>query len=423
MANDPETSFSDPAVEPRLERRAPSRHYHQNKLPPYLFRGFILAVILFAGYLGWTYYKAAARAPSTDKGAKSTIIQGKGIFMPEIGRLFSINTRVDGSINEILVKPGDKITKGQLVAKITDHDYELRLGGAEKRVEILTAELKDLKEQISKEGKAEKNYLNQQLLLNKYSMQQLEKKIQEIEADLKLKKELLSKGLISIASVTEAEDRLSDTKVQQKATETSVAEIHFNLSRGYRSDDIKFKEKELFEAIKDRDFLKRQQHYYSILSPWNGLVLELKVATGEVVVRGQNLILTEKLDEKVSEKKIFAYFPVEQGKRVRIGQKATIVVSTVNTRQYGVIEGKVTSVSKYAVSNSSLDKTYFNDELVRYLTDGNTVLATSISPEVDPETHGYIWSSGKIPPFPITSGTVCQVTIELDNPASNNEEE
>ena len=233
----------------------------------------------------------------------------------------------------------------------------------------------------------------------------------EIEADLKLKKELLQKGLISIASVTDVEDRLSDTKVQQKVTETSIAEIRFNITRGYRTDDIKYKTNELADAIKDRDLLKMQQHHYTIQSPWDGLVLELKVATGEIVSRGQNLILTEKLDEKETQKKIFAYFPVEQGKRVRTGQNATIVVSTVNTRQYGVIGGKVTSVSKYAVSNSSLDKTYFNDELVKYLTDGNTVLASVIAPDVNPDTGEYIWSSGKVPPFRLLRGLCVQLQL------------
>lgn len=406
---------TDSTDEPALERRAPSKHTQPNKVPPYVLKGVVVVILLALGYLGWTYYKAAAAAPPTDKGAKATIIQGKGIFMPDIGRLYSINTRVDGVVGALLVRPGDDIKKGQLVAKISDHDYDQRLARAEKKVEVLTVELTSLKEQITKEGAAEKKYLHKQLTSNEYILEQMAKRIKEIEEDLKLKKELLAKGLISIASVTEGEDRLSDAKVQEKVTETSIAEIHFNLTRGYRTEDIKYKENELTEASKDRDLLKRQQHYYSVLAPWDGLVLELKVATGEIVTRGQNLILTEKLDEQKSQKKIFAYFPVEQGKRVKIGQTATIVVSTVNTRQYGVIGGKVTSVSKYAVSNNSLDKTYFNDELVRYLTDGNTVLAAVIAPDTNPDTGAYVWSSGKVPPFPITSGTVCSVTIELDS--------
>jgi multidrug resistance efflux pump len=339
--------------------------------------------------------------------------------MPAIGRLFSINTRVDGVVSSIEVKPGDGIKKGELVAKISDHEYDQKLARTEKNVASLTSDLANLKDQIDKEGAAQMNYFHKQLKSSEFSLKQINKRIKEIIADLKLKKGLLKKGLIALSSVTEAEDKLSSAEVESEVTKTAIAQIRFNLIKGYRTDDIQAEEKELAEAIKNRDLLKLQKHYYTVLSPWDGDVLELKVAAGEIVSRGQNLILTEREDKKGSHNQVFAYFPIEQGKRLMVGQAATIAVSTVNTRQYGVIAGKVASVSKYAVSNKSLDKMYFNDELVNYLTDGKTVIEAVIDPEINLERKEYKWSKGKNPPVSITTGTVCLVKIDLSSDLSD----
>lgn len=393
---------------------SPQRHHHSPKKPPKRWHIIVYLLILVGILISWAVYTSRANAPITDKGAKAKKIQGNGIFMSELGRLFSINTRVDGVVNTLEVKPGDEIKKGQIVAIISDHEYDSKLAKAEIELKNLTDELNQLKDQIAKESQAQLTLLRTQLAASEYNVKQIDKRIDEIKQDLERKQILLNKGLISPATVVTVEDSLSAARVEKEQAKSTIAEIRFNLLKGYRTDDTRSKEKEVTQAAETLDLLKSQQHRYKVASPWDGLVLELKVAEGEIVSRSQSLILIERNQRNNSTILIFSYFPVEQGKRVLVGQMAKIVVSTVNTKQYGFMSGKVISVSKFSVSNDSLSKRYYNSELINYLTNNKTVIQAVIQPDVDPVTKEFKWTLGKTPPVPITTGTVCTVTIGLD---------
>lgn len=390
---------------------------NQSKIPPTKFTPLMWTILccliaLILGFMAWKIYYTLT-APSTDIGAKSHHLKGKGIFMPQIGRLFSINSRVDATIRKILVKPGDLIKKDKQVAVLVNHDYELKLNKAKNNLASVQEEFQTLKDQIDKEKTAELKFFHAQLASSEFNMKQIEKRIKNIQTELLRKQKLLKAGLISPANVTEVENRLSSARIEKETTKSSIAEIRFNLIKGYRTEDLNNKQDELDRAVNEYEQLHMQEHYYTVHSPWDGEVLELQVSEGEIINRGQILMLLEKTSEEKSVQRVFAYFPLEQGKRINVGQSATIAVSTVNTKQYGVLHGKVIEVSKFAVSANSLNQMYFNKELVDYLTSKSAVIAAVIEPEREEGSGNYKWSKGKQPPVEITNGTVCTVTIDL----------
>ena len=377
---------------------------------------FIFLVFPLIGLGLWLGGKPAA---SSSPSSLPSAITGKGILMNQVGRLFTLNTRVDGIVNHMNVQMGDFVKKGQVVVEITDHQYEVRLESALARVEEVKRDLEKLKKDIALEGSALQKSYQEQLNAEEYSIEQQDKKIRHIAEDLAKKKLLLEQKLVSFATVRNVEDQLSAAKVERESMKASVANLRYDLTRGYRKEDLKAKQDEHIAALVDLNILKFQKKYYEVSSPYDGYVLELQAGPGDVVNRGQPLVVLERCSGTIEEcfkgnvhLLVFAFIPVDQGKLIAVGDRAAIAVSSVDSVKYGTLSGKVTQITRFPVSSDSIAHLLFNRDLVTYLVGSKgPVFVAAIEPDVDPATKQYQWSSGKQPPYPLTSGTVCDVTI------------
>ena len=385
-------------------------------LTPMMWAGIVLLACLLAyGYHLVDEYRQPEK------------VVGKGIIMNQNGRLFTVNTKVDGIVIAIPVSPGDEVKKGQLVVEITDHEYELKLAAAKLKVENLSKDFDKFKIDVSKEGAAQLKALKRELLAKKFNVQLLNKKIPDLEAEVTRRMHLYDLGLISPTVVRDAEDKLSSAKIERETTQVSIANIQFNLLKGYRTEELKSKERDLTQATEQRNLLELQQKYYKIHSPWDGRVLELMASEGEIVKRGSNLLLMEGQTNKnePSPYRIYAYLPVEQNKQILVGQKAVMVVYSADPSEYGVLIGKVAEVSDYPISRDSISKVIYNKELVNFLVPSDkAVVEVVIDPDIDPLTKEYKWSkkwstlsywTGAKPP-PLTTGTLCTVTVTIKPP-------
>lgn len=377
---------------------------------------FIFLVFPLIGLGLWLRGNPAASAPAS---SLPSVINGKGILMNQVGRLFTLNTRVDGVVKNINVQMGDFVKKEQVVVEILDHQYEIKLASALAREEEAKRDLEILKKDIALEGTALQKSYQQQLNTDEYTIEQQDKKIEHISEDLAKKKLLLEQKLVSFATVRDVEDQLSAAKVERESMKASVADLRYNLTRGYRKEDLKAKQDEHIAALVDLNLLKFQKKYYQVKSPYDGYVLELQVGPGYVVNRGQSLVVMERCNGTIEEcfkgnvhLLVFSFISIDQGKLIAIGDRADIAVSSVDSVKYGTLAGKVTQVTRFPVSFESIVQLLFNRDLVTYLvgTAGPVFVAT-IEPDVDPATKNYQWSSGLQPPYPLTSGTVCNVTI------------
>ncbi len=405
MAKDnPSPSFDkDPQ-----NNHAPHTTSHHNPAVP-MKVWIALAIVVLLAVIFWP---RPTLTSDSSTATSSGTIDVKGIFYDNNAQLFTVNTRVDGVVKAVNVKAGDKVKTDQIVVQMLDHDYDIRLSRAKLKVENTTRDFEKLKKDVEKEGAAEKQANNREMAAKEYNVAQLDHQIEHLETELATQKKLLDQGLVSPANVSNAEDRLSSAKVERETLESSIANIRFNLTKGYRTDDLKSKESDLFQAIEDRDLLQFQEHYYQVQSPHNGQVLELLVSPGEILHRGSPLMLMEVQSDLPPDYRVYVYLPVEQGASVAVGDSATILVPIINPQKYGTLAGRVTQISPYVISHDSIQKLVLNSDLVSYLAPGNgPVIAVTIEPETDPTTHEFKWSSGKKPVAKILTGTLCSVSI------------
>lgn len=358
-----------------------------------------LIVLIFLALL-WTLF-----------GSIPIKVDGNGIVMNQQGELLNIQTKMGGTIRMIYVKPSSEIKQGDPIAEIFDAEEELKLARARIKAQNLQQNLEKLQHEISIETKTQRDANERELEAKKFSIEQEEKTIHALETDIVKKKALLDDGLISYTTLADAEARLANERIQLELIKSAIKTIEYNLSKGYRTEELKAKEQEVFRANEERDLLETRQPYYKVYSPSNGVVLELLASQGDVVHAGTPLIWMEEHDpKKKSTLLIYGYFPVEKGKRLSPGKQVQIEVSTVDSQEYGYLLGTVAEVSTYAVSRDSIAKMIHNKEIVEYLTSGaKAVIQVLIKPKMDPSSNSFVWTSGKTPPITLSTGTVCKL--------------
>lgn len=335
-------------------------------------------------------------------------IEGKGIVMNQKGMLFNIPAKMGGTVQQIYVKPGDEVKEGDPIALIFDAEEELKLERARLKVTQVTNNLERLYEEVAIESKAQREAQESELAAKQFSIEQLDRRIADLEREVARRKKLHEEGLVSHSVLIDTEDRLSNAHIEQEVAKAAIATLQYNIAKGYRTEEVKAKEQELFKLIEERDLLETRLPYYKVYSASNGYVLALLASEGDVIDTGAPLVWVEYRTNETAPYIIYGYFPVEKGKRVTEGSKVQVNVSTVDSQEYGYLTGTVKEVSSFAVSKDSIAKMIHNRELVEYLSQGSAaVIQVLINLEIDPETNDYRWTSGKQPPVQISTGTVC----------------
>ena len=147
------------------------------------------------------------------------------------------------------------------------------------------------------------------------------------------------------------------------------------------------------------------------VSLFGGRVDSVVIEEGMLLRRGQNVAVVKEGNEPLT---AFIFVPGEQGKQLKKGMKVQVLPSTVKAEEYGYIKGKVTSVSKFPVTEDEMFLLLENQSLVDTLRTGDAQLRVDVKLLRDSSTpSGFKWSSSQGPPFTITRGTLCSATFVL----------
>ena len=166
--------------------------------------------------------------------------------------------------------------------------------------------------------------------------------------------------------------------------------------------------------IKPEDSVKKgevliqgMEPHQTLVSPSDGQILEVWVEAGESLKEGAPVLWME--NSLSSEQKgkfvIYGYFPIESGKRLQVNTQVEITVPSVNPNKYGTLQGKVKTVSLFAVSKETILQEIQNKNLVDYLMQRAPAVVKVVI-----EPHNWEWTSGLTPEEPLTTGTL--VTLE-----------
>lgn len=341
------------------------------------------------------------------------------------GEVHEVVATSQGQLVKLHVAIGDHVKKGDVIATIQQPDLY-------QQIEDAKAVLSDRKFEMGKlmaYGNQGSHLEGQLISQNRVSIQgEIEaekKKLAFLYNQLESENNLLNKGLIiksQVAGTKQQIDASKNTierlKGQMAETSSQQHNIGFDLQQ-----KITLQNQRISEAERNLQFLsERYETQNKIKSPYDGEVVEVLTDAGGVVGAGTPLFKLKNIGtEKLATLKGVLYIPSQDGKKIKKGMEAFVVPSTVQPQEYGFIEGKVTYVSDFPITQQGMMTSVKNDQLAKGLLASGPLFEVHVEFEKDPNSYsGYKWTSAKGPNVSIKEGTSCngKITINQEPPAT-----
>ena len=284
------------------------------------------------------------------------------------GDLININTKYPGRLKLLAVDEGDRITKGQLIAKLQSKEYEAQLKAIEaeikakqKEIEAQKVQLQIIKETLPENvQKAYANLKSNRFMLEELNQQinSMEKIVQQDERDFKRFKSLTEKSLFPKEKFEKIKLKLETDKdklkallkkknqlIQQiNAAESSLKQAKSTLKK------VQAVEKSIValqESIKALNAKKQQIQAVldelNIYSPINGYVVDKVAHVGEVLGAGMTVITAINPDDLYL--KMFVD-TIYTGK-IKVGDKAEIFLDAYPDKPIPAIVVKIAKKAEF----------------------------------------------------------------------------
>jgi HlyD family secretion protein len=345
------------------------------------------------------------------KGSLQTTVTGRGMIV-RTGGVLRIVARGTGVVQSIEVSVGQHVNAEQVLGRIRQHSKAERL-------RVMKEALTELQRKREREFALRNEEV--QLAVKAIARQRvnLEREIGEHEEQAKLAREhlsaieqLFSTGIVAKQQTIEARQKLIDIQgqIEDKRAKLKVldAQEFASSSQANREDSAR-----LYDiANLERDISAFENELSlegTVVSPYAGEILELKVSPGSTVTEGE-AILSVQPDVEMLE--ALVYVPSSRAKDIRAEMEVQISPSTVRREEFGFMLGKVAFVADYPATPAALMRNFQNEPLVSSLTSLGPITEVRVTLERDSNNlTGFRWSSPLGPQINISNGTFCDAEI------------
>ena len=251
-----------------------------------------------------------------------------------------VAAEVGGRILELRLAEGDRVNRGDLVAKLDTRDTELQIqrGRADRATAVAQLRLLEAGSRVEDIRQAEAQ------------VDAAEAEVTAIEADLKSAQldldrfdALLKANAGSQKQRDDARARVDVTRERQRGAVERVRgarEVLARLKQGSRPEEIEAARTRVVAADAQIAVLDKALADAQIVAPVSGVVTQKLVDAGEIVMRGTPLVIVTDLDNAWAN----VFVPEPMVPRVKLGQAAKVVTDAGGEG----LSGKVTYVSPKA---------------------------------------------------------------------------
>jgi HlyD family secretion protein len=238
-----------------------------------------------------------------------------------------VSFRIAGHVRERLVKEGERVARGSVVARLesTDLEHEVALRQAE--VAVARATLAEL----------QAGYRPEEVAQARAALGQAKAELTRAESDWHRQQALFAQGAVS-ARETEA------LQASFEVARGRVEETGQNLARlenGFRQEEIDQARARLQQAEEALALARTRLGYAELAAPFDGVVLSENVEPGEFVAAGTPVVTVGELDPVW----LRAYINETDLGRVKLGQTARVTTDTYPGKGY---QGTVTFIAQDA---------------------------------------------------------------------------
>jgi len=268
--------------------------------------------------------------------------------------------RVKGRIVKLYKKEGDFVKKGEIIGKIDDTDYRLKLQQLRKQIESLKFKQKALKEKLNKTKKQIRIKIDSSVLTKRQieaSIEALKAQLEQVNSQLNLavkdeerfrdllKKELIPRRKYDVVKTNLDVLRHKKNYILKKLKELKVglekAEEGIKLAKS-EEKTIKELENQIKSLSKSIQSLQKKEEdlinlisYTFLKSPYNGYIAKKFVSEGEIISSGRPVYSI------IPENSFYILVLLEETKLkgVKVGNKAKIKIDAYPDLKFeGVVE-------------------------------------------------------------------------------------
>jgi HlyD family secretion protein len=351
-------------------------------------------------------------------GSIPTLAAGEGILLRR-GGVMDLVATAGGQVDDVLVRVGDVIEKGQRVATIRQQGLLRQVEDLRGKRAVLDQEYQALLRFSAEQRQLKQSELDQQRANLQRTVAALGRNVQLLSERVAAEQKLVDDGLITRQTLLASEQSLNTARDQ-------LAAANFGLS------DLELKRRESEEAQKEQllarsalirdldsqihELQAKLREDVNVVSPYRGRVLELMVNRGDLVNPGAPMLNLEVIGDDLL---AVIFVPATMGKRVQPGMLVRVSPSTVNSEEYGYMLGRVSWVAEYPSTARGMTRLLANEALVTRLMTSGPPVQVNVALTADPATPtGYRWSSARGPSLKISSGTLASgsIVVRQDHP-------
>ena len=279
--------------------------------------GIAVAVLLLASFM-WRDDAIPVRAATVERSTIRSVISTNGKVEPL--QSFEAHAPVGTTIKKLLVKEGDRVKMGQLLAQLDDADARSQAARALAQVRASQAEVSAMERGGNRE---EVLTLEAQLVKSRNQRDTAQRNLEAL-------KRLQQQGAASPGEVTQAEDQLAGAEADLKLVQQKQKER-------YSQPEIAHVEAQQVEAQSAYAAAEDNLRQLNIRAPFDGIVYSLPVHQGAYVNPG-DLVLQEADLSKVL---VRAYVDEPDVGRLARGQRIDLTWDAVPGRTW---QGSVSTI-------------------------------------------------------------------------------
>ena len=365
---------------------------------------WILAVVIFLALGTAVVWGFLGRLP--------TRAQAEGIFVSSGGHVVDAVSGASGRLASINVSIGDRVTKGQVIASVSQTEVQQRYRDAIEVSRERESEHETLKTKVAAELELKtQNFAKLEEAFNQI-IKATDQRITYLKSDLSNLESLLAKGYTTRRIVEDRRHELTDAQQREEDTQNEILKLKAQKAdlETQRQRDIEQSQYRLNEARREVDKLAAELgRDTKVVSPIDGRVLEMKVSPGTVLNIGTPVVVVESEGATLD---AILYVAADRGKSVKPGMEVRLEPSTVKREEFGTMVGTVKSISEFPITPQGMAAVLHNDSLVTRFSKGGAPYSASVRLTRDDKTvSGYHWAVGKGPALRLTSGTLTKAEI------------
>lgn len=355
----------------------------------------LIALALVWGYTG--------RVPSE--------IGGQGVIVRR-GGVLNVVAAGSGVVAQLKVSVGEKISSGQIVAVVVQPALLEKRKSAQQILDQARRERDRSHALREEEAKLEIATVQHKRANVEYEIIHLQQSADLAKQDVAAQDELLAYGIVTKQKTIEAREKLTSIEDHIAGLHAQTQEL--DAQEFSARAKVQQADSEMLTGIQDRERNLREvekelEIAESVISPFGGEILEVKVSNGTTVAQGDPIL---SIEPDVQDLQVLLYLPAERAKDVHTGMEVKISPSNVKPEEFGFIEGRVVYVSDFPDTPAALMRNFENEELVKALTNGGPVTELHVEMQKNPKApSGYQWSSPKGPSLTLTGGTLCTAEV------------